>query len=115
MQRPGDMTDSFGTRDDSLSPVELTGRLWASAGQRSLEQARVLLIGHDAAGTQTLKNLVLPGELNDKPTGTSLRSSAGISHFTVLSPKITTAQDVSTNFFLHPDDIGSSIAESVVK
>jgi hypothetical protein len=28
---------------------------------------------------------------------------------------ITTAQDVSTNFFLHPDDIDSSIAESVVK
>ncbi|KAK1925463.1 putative ubiquitin-activating enzyme subunit [Papiliotrema laurentii] len=74
-------------------------RLWASAGQRSLEQARVLLVGCDAPGTQTLKNLVLPG----------------ISHFTVLSGGITTPRDVATNFFLHPESVGQSIAESVVK
>lgn len=36
-------------------------RLWASAGQRSLENARVLLVGADAVGCQALKNLVLPG------------------------------------------------------
>ncbi len=36
--------------------------LWASAGQRSLEQARVLLVGCDATGCQALKNLVLPGQ-----------------------------------------------------
>lgn len=35
--------------------------LWASAGQRSLESARILLVGHDAVGCQALKNLVLPG------------------------------------------------------
>ncbi|KIR52891.1 amyloid beta protein binding protein 1 [Cryptococcus gattii Ru294] len=74
-------------------------RLWASAGQRSLEQARVLLVGCDAAGSQSLKNLVLPG----------------ISQFTILSSKTTTAQDVATNFFLHPDSIGSNIAQESVK
>ncbi|ODN77962.1 hypothetical protein L202_05055 [Cryptococcus amylolentus CBS 6039] len=74
-------------------------RLWASAGQRSLEAARVLLVGCDAAGCQSLKNLVLPG----------------ISHFTILSPKTTTSQDVATNFFLHPDAIGSNIAQESVK
>ncbi|WWD17675.1 hypothetical protein CI109_102116 [Kwoniella shandongensis] len=74
-------------------------RLWASAGQRSLEQARVLLIGPDATGCQALKNLVLPG----------------ISHFTILSPNITTSQDVATNFFLHPDSVSSSIADESVK
>ncbi|KAK8866119.1 hypothetical protein IAR55_001270 [Kwoniella newhampshirensis] len=74
-------------------------RLWASAGQRSLEQARVLLIGCDATGCQALKNLVLPG----------------ISHFTILSPQLTSAQDVATNFFLHPDSVGSSIAKESVK
>jgi molybdopterin/thiamine biosynthesis adenylyltransferase len=37
-------------------------RLWASSGQRSLEQANVLLVGCDATGSQALKNLVLPGK-----------------------------------------------------
>lgn len=74
-------------------------RLWASAGQRSLEQARVLLIGADAAGSQALKNLVLPG----------------ISHFTVLSSRLTTAQDVATDFFLHPNSIGEPIATQTVR
>ncbi|WWD09605.1 hypothetical protein V865_007733 [Kwoniella europaea PYCC6329] len=74
-------------------------RLWASAGQRSLESARVLLVGCDATGCQALKNLVLPG----------------ISHFTILSPDLTTSQDVATNFFLHPDSVGSPIAEQSVK
>nr|XP_019049437.1 amyloid beta protein binding protein 1 [Kwoniella bestiolae CBS 10118]OCF28367.1 amyloid beta protein binding protein 1 [Kwoniella bestiolae CBS 10118] len=74
-------------------------RLWASAGQRSLESARVLLVGCDATGCQALKNLVLPG----------------ISHFTILSPHLTTSQDVATNFFLHPDSVGSPIAEQSVK
>nr|XP_019015140.1 amyloid beta protein binding protein 1 [Kwoniella pini CBS 10737]OCF53921.1 amyloid beta protein binding protein 1 [Kwoniella pini CBS 10737] len=74
-------------------------RLWASAGQRSLESARVLLVGCDATGCQALKNLVLPG----------------ISHFTILSPNLTTSQDVATNFFLHPDSVGLPIAEQSVK
>ncbi|OWT36091.1 amyloid beta protein binding protein 1 [Cryptococcus neoformans] len=74
-------------------------RLWASAGQRSLEQARVLLVECDAAGSQSLKNLVLPG----------------ISQFTILSSKTTTAQDVATNFFLHPDSIGLNIAQESAK
>ncbi|WVN89131.1 uncharacterized protein L203_104347 [Cryptococcus depauperatus CBS 7841] len=74
-------------------------RLWASAGQRSLEQARVLLVGCDAAGSQTLKNLVLPG----------------ISHFTILASQIVKAQDVATSFFLHPNSIGLNIAQESVK
>ena len=77
----------------------LNCRLWASAGQKSLESARVLLVGSDAVGTQTLKNLVLPG----------------ISHFTVLSPQLTTTSDVATNFFLHPSSIGTSAAGAVVQ
>ncbi|WVR06064.1 hypothetical protein IAU60_003092 [Kwoniella sp. DSM 27419] len=74
-------------------------RLWASAGQRSLESARVLLVGADATGCQALKNLVLPG----------------ISHFTILSPKLTTPRDVATNFFLHPNSIGQAIAPETVR
>ncbi|WVQ82675.1 hypothetical protein IAT38_004807 [Cryptococcus sp. DSM 104549] len=74
-------------------------RLWASAGQRSLEQARVLLVGSDATGCQALKNLVLPG----------------IAHFTILSNKTTTPKDVATNFFLQPESAGVNIAEESVK
>ncbi|KAL1413018.1 hypothetical protein Q8F55_000767 [Vanrija albida] len=74
-------------------------RLWASAGQRSLESARILLIGHDATGCQSLKNLVLPG----------------IQHFTILSDAITAPADVASNFFLEPSSIGKPIAEEEVR
>ncbi|ORX37378.1 hypothetical protein BD324DRAFT_625903 [Kockovaella imperatae] len=74
-------------------------RLWASSGQKSLEQARVLLVGCNATGCQSLKNLVLPG----------------ISHFTILTDAKTTAQDVATNFFLHPESLGQNVADEAVK
>ncbi|KAL7419270.1 hypothetical protein Q5752_006107 [Cryptotrichosporon argae] len=73
-------------------------RLWASAGQRSLESARILLVGHDASGCQTLKNLILPG----------------IAHFAILSDTSTTMADVGSNFFLHPSSVGKPIAAEEV-
>mmetsp|Transcript_8011 Transcript_8011/g.10748 ORF Transcript_8011/g.10748 Transcript_8011/m.10748 type:complete len:612 (+) Transcript_8011:154-1989(+) len=36
-------------------------RLWGSSGQRALSQSTIVLINATAAGTETLKNLVLPG------------------------------------------------------
>ena len=36
-------------------------RLWGAAGQKALAEAHVLLLGAGPAGTETLKNLVLPG------------------------------------------------------
>lgn len=38
-------------------------RLWAATGQAALEDAHILLVnsGSGAVGTETLKNLVLPG------------------------------------------------------
>ncbi|KAJ9128204.1 hypothetical protein QFC24_000496 [Naganishia onofrii] len=74
-------------------------RLWASAGQKSLEQAKILLIGADATGCQALKNLVLPG----------------ISHFTVISDAIVQPRDIATNFFLVPDSMGLSTAEETTR
>ncbi|BEJ17648.1 hypothetical protein CspHIS471_0610490 [Cutaneotrichosporon sp. HIS471] len=74
-------------------------RLWASAGQRSLESARILLVGHDAVGCQAIKNLVLPG----------------IQHFTILSDATTAAADVASNFFLEPASIGHPIAKEEVR
>ncbi|CAN0330771.1 unnamed protein product, partial [Laminaria digitata] len=36
-------------------------RLWGSGGQKALMEANVLLVNAGATGTETLKNLVLPG------------------------------------------------------
>ena len=36
-------------------------RLWGAAGQRALGSTMVVLLGSSACGTETLKNLVLPG------------------------------------------------------
>lgn len=36
-------------------------RLWGSSGQEALENAHIALINVSAVGTETLKNLVLPG------------------------------------------------------
>ena len=38
-------------------------RLWGSNGQRSLSRAKILLFNANATGTETLKNLILPGIL----------------------------------------------------
>jgi amyloid beta precursor protein binding protein 1 len=40
-------------------------RLWAASGQAALENAHLLLVnaGSGVVGIETLKNLVLPGEL----------------------------------------------------
>lgn len=40
-------------------------RLWAASGQQALEDAHLLLLnsGAGTVGVETLKNLVLPGEL----------------------------------------------------
>jgi amyloid beta precursor protein binding protein 1 len=36
-------------------------RLWQDWGQRDLENSRICLINANATGTETLKNVVLPG------------------------------------------------------
>lgn len=36
-------------------------RLWGSLGQKALMEASILLVNAGATGTETLKNLVLPG------------------------------------------------------
>ncbi|GAA5895368.1 hypothetical protein JCM6882_006233 [Rhodosporidiobolus microsporus] len=74
-------------------------RLWASAGQTALENARVLVVGANGTATQTLKNLVLPG----------------IGHFSLLSPVTsTTPSDLGTNFFLSPSSLSQPLAPSAV-
>ena len=70
-------------------------RLWGANGQRALMHAHVLLINADAAGTETLKNLVLPG----------------IGTFYIIDDHTVSEIDVSNNFFVTADDKGRSRAE----
>lgn len=74
-------------------------RLWGANGQRALMTAHILLINADAVGTETLKNLVLPG----------------IGRFTVLDDKLVTAADLGNNFFVTANDVGRPRAEVVAE
>lgn len=57
--------------------------------------SHILLDNADAVGTETLKNLVLPG----------------VGKFTILDNKLVTSQDASSNFFLPEQEIGKSRAD----
>lgn len=65
-------------------------RLWGPRGQRKLMKSHILLVNANAVGTETLKNLVLPG----------------VGKFTILDDKIITPQDASINFFLPESEVG---------
>lgn len=53
-------------------------------------EAHILLVNADATGSETLKNLVLPG----------------VGRFTVMDDGIVTAADCGSNFFVTEDQIG---------
>jgi len=72
-------------------------RLWGANGQRALMSSSVLLINANAVGTETLKNLVLPG----------------IKEFTILDHELVHATDTGSNFFVEPTSIGLARAEVV--
>ncbi|KAI9016001.1 hypothetical protein DFJ74DRAFT_679151 [Hyaloraphidium curvatum] len=74
-------------------------RLWQAHGQANLEAAKVCLIHGTATGTETLKNLVLPG----------------IGAFTVLDGARVTPADVGNNFFLTPECVGKSRSKCVTE
>ena len=74
-------------------------RLWGEAGQTALENASVCLVNATTYGCEILKNLILPG--------------VGEVHVVDQSP--VTANDVQTNFFLAPGDIGKSRSEAVIQ
>lgn len=74
-------------------------RLWGPHGQRNLMESNILLVNADAAGTETLKNLVLPG----------------VGRFTVADDQIVSEADLGTNFFVTANDLGKSRAEVVTK
>ena len=70
-------------------------RLWGANGQRALMEAHVLLVQADSVGTETLKNLVLPG----------------IGAFTILDDFIVDNHDLGCNFFVEEQSLGRPRAE----
>ena len=63
-------------------------RLWGAKGQRALGETTLVLIRATAVGTETLKNLVLPG----------------VGHFLIVDDAATIGKEYSSNFFLTEDD-----------
>lgn len=82
------MTDSNKATDNSPANPGLKYdrqiRIWGEHGQAALEHASVCLINASATGTETLKNLVLPG----------------IGSFTIIDGENVTETDYTNNFFL---------------
>lgn len=70
-------------------------RLWGDHGQAALESAHVCLINATATGTETLKNLILPG----------------IGSFTIVDGGKVKGEDVGNNFFMTKDSIGQARAQ----
>ncbi|XP_071476707.1 NEDD8-activating enzyme E1 regulatory subunit-like [Diadema antillarum] len=70
-------------------------RLWGDHGQAALESAHVCLINATATGTETLKNLILPG----------------VGSFTIVDGSKVRGEDVGNNFFLMKDSIGQARAQ----
>ena len=65
-------------------------RLWGSHGQYLLNQSRVLVIGATGAGSETLKNLVLPR----------------IKYFGIIDDGLIRSRDVGRDFFLEDEKVG---------
>lgn len=76
-------------------------RLWAASGQQALEEAHILVLnsGTGTVGTETLKNLVLPG----------------MGNFTIIDGATVTEDDLGVNFFLEESSLGKSRAEECAR
>ena len=74
-------------------------RLWGAHGQRALSNAKICVLNAGPTGTESIKNLVLPG----------------CGHVTIVDSKTVTDNDLANNFFVEPGSIGKSRGEVVVE
>jgi len=72
-------------------------RLWGEHGQQAMEECSACLLNASACGSETLKNLVLPG----------------IGAFTIVDGSTVSEADLGNNFFLDANCLGQSRAASV--
>ncbi|RKP37520.1 hypothetical protein BJ085DRAFT_19827 [Dimargaris cristalligena] len=74
-------------------------RLWKAHGQARLEAAHICLLNGTATGSETLKNLVLPG----------------IGAFTIVDHRLVAETDTGCNFFVTKSDIGQPRGKAIVE
>eukprot|EP00531_Pseudo-nitzschia_arenysensis_P017843 CAMPEP_0116137140 /NCGR_PEP_ID=MMETSP0329-20121206/12098_1 /TAXON_ID=697910 /ORGANISM="Pseudo-nitzschia arenysensis, Strain B593" /LENGTH=598 /DNA_ID=CAMNT_0003632053 /DNA_START=76 /DNA_END=1872 /DNA_ORIENTATION=+ len=79
-------------------------RLWGAQGQRALGETKVVAVGTSAAGTETLKNLILPGIGAFCVMG--FVSDGEKEHNTTNATGAIASHDSATNFFLPQQDKG---------
>lgn len=72
-------------------------RLWGTDGQARLEKSQICLLGAGPEGTETIKNLVLPG----------------VGRFTIIDGEKVAARDLTNNFFVTESELGQNRAEVV--
>jgi len=70
-------------------------RLWGLHGQNALGSSHICLLGAGPAGTETLKNLILPG----------------VGKFSIIDGEVVTQRDLGNNFFVEYSGLGKSRAE----
>ena len=99
-------------------------RLWGEHGQELLERGHVALLNATATGTETLKNLVLPGTRKPPHAGhcpPAARADAhvprplsyeGVGTFTIIDGQRVSGADAGVNFFLTVAQIGTSRARA---
>ena len=73
-------------------------RMWGADGQRKLNLAKIVCLGLTPAGTEALKNLVLPG----------------IGFIRIVSDAKVTERELGRNFFLRPESVGKDIASEAL-
>lgn len=64
-----------------------------------MEEARICMLGSGAAASELLKNLVLPN----------------VRHFTIVDDAIVSQYDLSNNFFVSAEDLGSPRCQTVAR
>ena len=70
-------------------------RLWGAHGQRLLSSSHVCLLSATGAGTETLKNLILPA----------------VGRFTIVDSDVVSLRDCGNNFFVTMPSIGQNRAQ----
>eukprot|EP00578_Thalassiosira_sp_NH16_P028553 CAMPEP_0181083262 /NCGR_PEP_ID=MMETSP1071-20121207/4066_1 /TAXON_ID=35127 /ORGANISM="Thalassiosira sp., Strain NH16" /LENGTH=654 /DNA_ID=CAMNT_0023164913 /DNA_START=17 /DNA_END=1982 /DNA_ORIENTATION=+ len=98
-------------------------RLWGASGQRALGSTLVVLVGSSACGTETLKNLVLPGvgsilvvDDDDAVVGNGSSANGDVKASPELNDSLLKFTSPSSNFFLPPpsnqDDSDSKLSNA---
>jgi amyloid beta precursor protein binding protein 1 len=70
-------------------------RLWGGHGQKKLAHSHVILLGSSSMGSESLKNLALPG----------------LGKFTIVDDAKVTERDFGNEFLVTRDDLGKAKAE----